>query len=93
MLLPKKEFNRITLRTMCCEEDKTNTSIDEGLKAYPLSRETTQENAFRTIRCSHNRKKRKDTNATYPESALAHSEEMSRVKILVVEDLKAWIST
>jgi hypothetical protein len=37
--------------------------------------------------------KRKDANTTYPESALAHSEEMSRVKILVVEDLKAWIST
>jgi hypothetical protein len=27
MLLPKKEFNRITLRTMCCEEDKTNTAM------------------------------------------------------------------
>jgi hypothetical protein len=61
MLLPKKEFNRITLRTMCCEEDKTNTLMDEGLKVYPLSRETTQENAFRQTE----QKRRK-------ESALAH---------------------
>jgi hypothetical protein len=64
---------------MCCEEDKTNTSIDEGLKAYPLSRETTQENAFRTICCSHGGKKKRRKHYLSRECSSTR-EEMSRVK-------------